>query len=187
MRNDSNKWDAPAALTVGHTENGVALTPIELTRQTLISGPRVLSQADWSIVGWPGIAPTPPYALSLRRDRVLLVDGPDMAEGWQEDTQRAISDASDAYSVFDVSGDRAFEVLQRGAELRLDAESKSVARLLFGIGVLLYRVNTEDQFRIHVASSHAEALVKSLKLAISALRSAGQGNSRPEDALSKTS
>lgn len=170
MRDDSNKWDAPDALMGTHIQSGVTLVPVSLTRQTLISGPRVQSQTDWPIVGWPDIATTPTYALSLRRDRVLLVDGPDMAEGWHEDTQRAISDARDAYTVFDISGDRAIEVLQRGAEVRLDMESKSVARLLFGFGVFLYRVNSEDRFRIHAPSRQAGSLVGFLKAALSPIR-----------------
>jgi hypothetical protein len=166
MRDDSEKWDAPDALPRVHTENGVTLTPVTLTRQVLISGPQVLSCPDWPILRWPDIAPAPPYALSLRRDRVLLVDGPEMADGWHPDSGCAISDASDAYAVFDLSGRRAFEVLQRGAELRLDLPSPSVARLLFGLAVFLYRVEKGDRFRIHIASSQAEALVKSLKLAL---------------------
>ena len=176
MRDDSDKWDAPDALTGPHAENGVVLTPVSLTRQTLISGPRVLSRPDWPIVTWPDIAPTAPYALSMRRDRVLLIEGPDMPDGWNGETERAISDASDAYAVFDISGDRAFEVLQRGAELRLDSDSKSVARLLFGFGVFLYRVNTADRFRIHVPSSQAGSLVCALKPALSAI-----GNLRSQE------
>jgi hypothetical protein len=167
MRDDSEKWDAPDALADVHAGHEVALASVALTRQTLISGPGDLSHPDWPIVGWPDIAPVGPFALSLRRDRVLLIDGPDMAEGWHEETNRAVSDASDAYAVFNLSGARAFEVLQRGAEMRLDAGSRSVARLLFGLGVLLYRIDTENRFRIHVGSSHAEALIRHLKLAMS--------------------
>jgi hypothetical protein len=166
MRDDSQRWDVPDALAGGYSANGITLAPVALTRQTLISGPRVLAQTKWPIVGWPAIAPAAPYALSLRRDRVLVIDGPAMEDGWFEDTCRAMSDASDAYTVFDLSGYRAFEILQRGAEIRLDAESNSVARGLFGLGVFLYRVNTADGFRIHVASGEAEALVKSLKTAL---------------------
>lgn len=171
MRDDRNRWDAPNSLAGVHTDNGITLTLVLLPRQMLISGSQVLGKTDWPIVGWPDIAPTAPYALAVRRDRLVLIDGPDIAEGWHQDTGCAISEASDAYAVFDLSGDRGFEVLQRGAELRLDMASRSVARLLFGLGVLLYRVDKGDRFRIHVASSQAEALLKSPKLAIGAVGS----------------
>lgn len=169
MRDDSDKWDAAASLSGPYAENGVVLTPVALTRQTLISGPQVLSRPEWPVVTWPAIAPSPPYALCLRRDRILLVDGPDMAEGWHETTACAVSQVSDAYAVFDISGDRALDVLRRGAEVHLAAESKSVARLLFGLWVLLYRIGSAEGFRMHVPSSQAGTLVAFLKLALAAL------------------
>ncbi len=164
MRDDSAKWDAPAVLADTVRANGLVLTQVDLTRQTLISGPGVLAQTEWPVVGWPGLAPAAPYAIALRRDRVLVVDGPEMTDGWHEETNCAVSDASDAYAVFDLSGARAFGVLQRGAELSLDVPSKSAARLLFGLGVFLYRIEAEDRFRIHVASGHAEALLAHIHL-----------------------
>jgi len=168
MRDDSGKWDAPLPSGYAHDANGMTLAAVTLARQVLISGPDVLTQTKQPIAGWPDIVTADSYALSVRRDRVLLVNGPTVSEGWHDDIGQAVSDASDAYAVFDVSGERSLEVLKRGAELNLDVPSRSVARLLFGLGVFLYRYETENSFRIHVASAHAEALVKSLEGAIAA-------------------
>ncbi|GAW35008.1 hypothetical protein RA2_02066 [Roseovarius sp. A-2] len=168
MRDDSEKWDVPQPIDCVHKANGITLAPATLSRQVLFSGPSVLAQTEQPIASWPDIVAAHSYALSIRRDRVLQVNGPAASEGWHGDTCQAVTDASDAYAVFDISGERSLEVLKRGAELSLDVPSKSVARILFNLGVFLYRYEAETKFRIHVASGHAEALVRSLKVAIAA-------------------
>lgn len=168
MRDDSEKWDAPQPTGYLHTANGITLAPATVTQQVLFSGPSVLAQTEQPIASWPDIVTAHSYGLSIRRDRVLLVNGLAMSEGWHDDTCQAVSDTSDAYAVLDISGERSLEVLKRGAELNLGVPSKSVARILFGLGVFLYRYDTENRFRIHVAGGHAEALVRSLQVAIAA-------------------
>lgn len=168
MRDDSERWDAPDPTGYVHAANGVTLGPAAVTRQTLLSGSRVLTQTEQTIASWPDIVTAESYALSIRRDRVLLINGPAVAEGWHDGTCQAVSDASDAYAVFDMSGEKSLEVLKRGAELNLYIPSKSTARIVFGLRVFLYRYDAENRFRIHVASGHAEALVISLKGAIAA-------------------
>lgn len=162
MRDDSARWDTPRDPAAAVDLGIAGLTPVQPIRQTLVSGPGILSKTDLPLVEWPGAAPEGAYALSLRRDRVLLVDGPELMEGWDEEKARAVSDASDAYAVFDLSGPGAFDILRRGAELRLDIPSRSVARMLFGLGVFLYRLEDRATFRLHVARAQAEALVGSL-------------------------
>ncbi|WP_323778845.1 hypothetical protein [Leisingera sp.] len=168
MRDDSENWDAPQPSGYVHQANGITLAPATLTRQTLLSGPRVLAQTEQPIASWPDIVTAQSYALPIRRDRVLLVNGSAVPEGWQDDICQAVSDASDAYSVFDISGKNALEVLRRGAELNLGIPSRSVARTLFEFEVFLYRYETEISFRIHVASGQSEALLKFLTVAIAA-------------------
>jgi hypothetical protein len=168
MRDDSTKWDVPHASDHVHNANGITLTALTLTRQVLCSGPRVLAQTQLPIAGWPDIVTAQSYALSIRRDQVLLVNGPAIPEGWHDATCQAVSDASDAYAVFDISGEKSLEALKRGAELNLDIPSRSVARALFGLDVFLYRYGTENGFRIHARRSHAQALLKSLSIAIAA-------------------
>ncbi|SHF80062.1 hypothetical protein SAMN05444273_1138 [Litoreibacter ascidiaceicola] len=169
MRDDSKKWDAPGAPTTLEMSDGLTITPVQLARQTLLSGVDVLGRTQHPIAAWSGVVTAQTYALSLRRDRVLLVNGPALADGWHGDIAQAVSDVSDCYSVFDIRGDRAFSVLKRGAELRLDVPSKSVARLLFGLGVFLYRFEATDTFRVHVFRGQAETFFKSLKFAFPSL------------------
>ncbi|MEB8385637.1 hypothetical protein OO012_00230 [Rhodobacteraceae bacterium KMM 6894] len=166
MRDDSNKWDIPQPTNYEYTENGITLASVPLARQTLISGPNILTQTEPPIAAWPDIVTSDCYALPIRRDRVLLVNGPPLSQGWHDETRQAVSDASDAYAVFDINGERSLEVLKRGAELSLNVPSRSVARILFGLGVFLYRYDNESRFRIHVASGQTEALIRSLKVSI---------------------
>ncbi len=166
MRDDSKRWDAPRAMGAAITAEGLAITPLSLPRQTLISGAQVLRQLGGQYgapSGWPDIASGTPYALALRRDRVLLVDGPQMADGWDAATGWAISDMSGAYMVFELTGPRAMGLLRRGTEISLARPSASVARPLFGLGTLLYRHGDGETFRIHVARGHGEALWKAFE------------------------
>jgi len=164
MRDDTALWDAPRDPTEPIDLGPAQLTPVQLTRQTLVSGPDVLHQTDLPLVEWPDAAPSGPYALTLRRDRLLLVNGPEAPDGWNDATRQATSDVTDAYSVFDLTGD-ALPLLGRGAEISPDIPSRSVARLLFGLGVFLYRLDNATTYRLHVPRAHTEALVKHVETA----------------------
>lgn len=165
MRDDSRRWDVPRAADSVIALGAARLRPVALGRQTLLSGSKVRHQTGLPLVEWPGAAPDGPCALGLRRDRVLLIEGPEMAEGWDARSARAVSDATDAYAVFDLAGPGAFDILRRGAELDLGTPSRSVARLLFGLEVFLYRMEAGETFRLHVARARAEALTGSLAAA----------------------
>ncbi|MEQ8898189.1 MAG: hypothetical protein RID23_13965 [Roseovarius sp.] len=164
MRDDTALWDVPRDPTHPIALGPATLTPVQLTRQTLVSGPNVLHQTDLPLVEWPGAAPSGPYALALRRDRVLQVNAPETPDGWNDTTQQATSDVTDAYTVFDLTGD-ALPLLGRGAEITPDIPSRSTARLLFGLGVFLYRLEDATTYRLHVPRAHAEALVKHVETA----------------------
>ena len=164
MRDDTALWDAPRDPTKPIDVGPATLTPVQLTRQTLVSGPNVLHQTDLPLVEWPGAAPSGPYALTLRRDRVLRINAPETPYGWNDTTQQATSDVTDAYTVFDLTGD-ALPLLGRGAEITPDIPSRSTARLLFGLGVFLYRLEDATTYRLHVPRAHAEALVKHVETA----------------------
>jgi len=171
MRNDSHKWP-PAQAIVSFNETpidlGLAiLSPIVLSRQTLLSGPNVFDQVDAPLIAWPDIVDKQRYALCLRRDRVLLVDGAEPDSGWDEKNHQAISDVSDTYAVFDLSGPHALELLQRGAEISLQTQSRSVVRLLFGLDAIIYRVAKADQFRVHIAWARQRSLIDHLHSAAS--------------------
>ena len=173
MRNDSHKWSPAQAITsfvdTPIDLNVAVITPIELARQTLISGANVLSQINAPLIGWPDITSTESYALCLRRDRVLIVDEVSTNDsnrdtGWDDASQQALSDVSDSYAVFDLSGPQALELLQRGAEISLQTQSRSVMRLLFGLDTMIYRVASTDRFRIHIAWARQQSLIEHLQM-----------------------
>ncbi len=176
MRNDSHKWP-PAQAIDSFNESFIdlgnaSLKPIEMARQTMISGPNVLDQIDAPLVAWPTIIDEQRYALCLRRDRVLLVDGVERSgierdSGWDQKNQQAISDVSDTYAVFDLSGPYALELLQRGAEISLQTPSNSVLRRLFGLDTIIYRAAKADQFRVHIEWARRQSLIDHLRSAAS--------------------
>ena len=166
MRDDSQRWDAP--YDFGVLDLGQAtLTKVPVARQVLISGPNVRKQAEGPLIEWPGAAPDGHLVLSLRRDRVLEVGGPQRRDGWDDTTGQAVSDVTDAYTVFDLSGPGALALLLRGAEVSPDIPSRSVARMLFDLGVFLYRLADGETYRLHVARAQAQTLVKSFTEAAS--------------------
>jgi hypothetical protein len=162
MRDDRHKWDAPHTSDAQLTAPGVTISPVPVGRQTSISGTDVLSSYA-NCIGWPGVAQGPTYALSLRRDRILLVGADPMPDGWDDETGHAVSDATDAYRVLEISGPNAMALLKRGAEIQLGQSSHSVARLLFGYGTFLFRYGDEDTFRLHVSSAQEQAMWQTLQ------------------------
>ena len=165
MRDDSAKWTLIDIANVALDGPGVALRPVHLARQTLVSGVGAQScfQAELGApVGWPEPARGAAYAVSLRRDRVLLVDGPALEDGWDAARGLAVSDMSGAYAVFDLSGPRIGEILARGGEIDPAQPSRSAARRFAGLGVILYHRDTADRLRFHVLAGHAQALVSAM-------------------------
>ena len=167
MRDDRHKWNPQVAHHDPFVISDVTLREVSLSRQIMVSGPRVRDDLAHAI-GWPAIASGETYCLSLRRDRVLVVYGLQMLTGWDSTTEQAVSDVTDGFRVFDLSGARALAVLRRGAELSLHVPSASAARLVFGLNCILYRYATDDLFRIHVARGYGEALVLNLRKAMQA-------------------
>ncbi|MEO0752010.1 MAG: hypothetical protein AAFY25_09410 [Pseudomonadota bacterium] len=163
MRDDSQRWAPPRDPADEITAPGVTIKPRALDRLTLLSGPRVLRQTELPLIAWPDVGFGDTYALSLRRDRVLEVNGPARADGYDADTGLAVSTVTDAYAQVDLFGPNALCLLNRGTDLDLATPSRSAARLLFGFGVVLYRHSAPETFRIHVASSHDDALWQALK------------------------
>ena len=165
MRDDSQRWPAPRQSDAHVLIEGVDIRVDNVSRQMLVSGPNVLAQMDCPLIGWPDIAPAGAYAVCLRRDRVLIVNGAEMVEGWDDAAQQAVSDMTDGYAVLAIHGPRAMDVLYRGTELRLDHPSRSAARMLFGFAVFLYRKDGPDTFRVHVPAAQSDALFARLESA----------------------
>lgn len=148
MRDDSARWDAPSGLD--YASEDLSITEVALPSQIWVSGRNVLRIYKDELVSWPGIVESETYALALRRDRILLVGATLPVSGFDPQSGQAISDVSDAYTVIDISGKTAFDRLRHGAELNLDKPSASVMRRAFGAEVMLYRVDTDRKFRLHV-------------------------------------
>ena len=161
MRDDRNKWasyEPSSTFRFGETR----LTPVDLSQQHIISGPAVLSQIDAPLVCWPDVASEAEYAVVLRRDRVLAVNGPARSEGWEEASCLAVSNANCLYSVFDLRGPDALSLLKRGTEISLATRSKSSVRQIFGIETILYPISACGGFRLHVPRAYAAALMHQL-------------------------
>jgi hypothetical protein len=122
------------------------------------------------VLRWPDLIPEDgaAYALSLRRDRVLIVGGESLDEGWHQASQQAVSDVSGCWRVFDLPGPRAFAILERGGEVSVDVPSSSAVRFLFGFEVLL-SLRPEQGCRIHVPTAQAVALIQHVSHLVSVI------------------
>lgn len=158
MRDDAKKWPALRDTAQEIIAPELCIKTVHADRLKLLSGTAARRQTNLDLIEWPGMAKAKSYALSLRRDRVLEVNGPDRVEGWDASENIAVSDVTDAYTQVELTGRGAFQLLCRGAELDLQTPSRSVSRLLFGLSAFLYRHDNDQTYRIHVAASQDEAL-----------------------------
>jgi len=136
------------------------VTQLPIKRQVLISGVNALAASQLTRVGWPGDVNTDRtdrYALVLRRDRLLEINGEQRIDGWDDTSQCAVSDVTDGYVVFEISGSGAQDLLKQGGFINTDQPSPSVARQLFGQSVLLYRTNALS-YRLHINRMFAQSL-----------------------------
>lgn len=163
MRDDSHKWTPPFVAGARLQSHDVTIAPHRFERLTLVSGTAVRTGAELPIIGWPDMAPAGSYAVSLRRDRILEVNGPARADGWDDTAALAISDMTDGYQAFTISGGAAMDFLSRGAPVSIDHPSRSAARLIFGLPGILYR-DTQDSFILMVGRAQAAALWHAFRL-----------------------
>jgi hypothetical protein len=162
MRDDRDKW-APALSTERPPiENKhLQLSVVKTQRQTLISGPytKCIDICKFpEATGWPQIATGYNYAVRLRRDRILVVDGPSLNDGWHHDAGVSVSDMSSAYILVEIKGEAALELLNRGVDLSVGVASGSVVRSFRGFEVFIYRWQSETQFRMHFQHANLEAI-----------------------------
>ncbi|WP_299029402.1 hypothetical protein [uncultured Sulfitobacter sp.] len=160
MRNDNDNWDM---FDIGGplvTASGITIQSRAIARQTVISGAGVLRAFEKSCgpaIGWPDVAQGASYAVALRRDRVLLVNGPALQEGWDDTTGHAVSDMTGGYAVIELSGVGVQDVLKRGAEINPDLPSRSAARRFGELGVILYHFENANCVRLHVNVAQQQA------------------------------
>lgn len=156
MRDDSHKWDAPFSHEQRLSADGLEISTLGFERLCLISGAQARSRTPLQPVGWPQPAAGTSYAISLRRDRILEVNGPVREDGWHDAEGLAVSTVTDAYHAFLIEGPRAIELLKRGAELSLAQPSQSAARVMFNLPAILYRL-AEDRFVLIFTRAYADA------------------------------
>ncbi|MEH6523371.1 hypothetical protein [Sulfitobacter sp.] len=89
---------------------------------------------------------------------MLLVNGPDLTDSWDDEAEHAISDMSGGYAVFELSGDAIFDVLKRGADISQTRPFRSACSRFGDFDVVLYRFHEETRLRLHVTASHQEAV-----------------------------
>ena len=162
MRNDNRKWQNPIDADQGFSVPGVRVSSLPPPRQILLSGiaPTALRVCGChAAFGWPDIVQEETFALRLRRDRVMIVNGPQLEDGWDATNELAVSDVSDGYQVLEICGPRALDLIQRGAEVSLAIPSASAVRQFAGFEVLLYRWRTENQYHLHIPQYNAQALL----------------------------
>jgi len=165
MRDDRKKWDPPAQFSAGISAAQVTVRPVRIGRQTLLSGPRIATDA----LGWPDVATGEAYRLCLRRDRVLEIGGETRQVGWDAADKVAVSDMSFAYEVIEITGEKSFDLIQAGTEISRRRRSPSVARQFAGHLVLLYPWQDNATFRLHVNAAEAAALWLFLERAVTGL------------------
>jgi len=133
--------------------DGVVLTELIPEGLTLLWGAMqqamMLANADVT-VSWPGPSAGNTHALALRRDRVLVVNGASLAEGWHSDIGLAVSDMTRGFRAATLSGPLCFEVLKRGTEISRSIPSGSVSRGFAGYPVFLHTVEGPETYRLYV-------------------------------------
>lgn len=162
MRNDNANWDTPETDPIVVSSDAVTIRQITPKRQTLISGINAHGASQLALVSWPGDITATQYALVLRRDRILEVNGEPRNDGWNDAIQCAVSNVTDGYAVFEIAGSGALALLKHGGFIQVDEPSASVARSLFGTTVLLYRTGP-SQFLLHINRMHAQAMRNQMK------------------------
>jgi hypothetical protein len=155
MRDDAARWPADTGLDQEPIRTpGLSILVLQPDRLTLLSGPVAASlvlAGQGEAVGWPSPAMGGTYALRLRRDRILVVNGPEIATGWHGDEGVAVSEVTGGYAGVELTGAQAFAVLQRGTEITRAVASPGVARVFHGCPALIYGHSGEDRFRLRVS------------------------------------
>ncbi len=164
MHDVTGRWPDPRQMPNRILRDGLSILPMPARAMTLISGPMPAALAACGQArawGWPEPVPDGPVALALRRDRILMLGGPRLAEGWDAERGLAVSVMDGAWSGLMLGGRHAFDLLRMGTEIWLDRPSASVARLFLGIEVILWH-SAEEEFRMIVPTPRAAFIWQAL-------------------------
>jgi len=160
MRDDTAFWPAPYSAGAQLVSTSVTIEQKRMP-QMMVSGATLAEafpQKSWPRIGWGTQAPDGPCALSLRRDRLLLLNATDLSTGWHASQGFAATDMSAGLAVFQLSGTGALALLSQGGPLSPDIPSASVMRRMWGVDVMLYMGPEPNQMRLHVPAARAPAV-----------------------------
>lgn len=110
--------------------------------------------------------PAPALRLRTAHDRALLVshEPASLSPGWHAEGF-AVSEASDALAVFEISGPAMSEVMREAVSADLDAGSPSAATLFAGVPAFLHRT-VPDAARLYVESPLAAYVWRWLEMRV---------------------
>lgn len=162
MRDDRLRWPPvtdfqDAAIVAPH----VTVTSHILDRQVIISGQIeacLAASGCAEAFGGDRVVSGQTYALRLRRDRILVVNGGAHSDGWHKDHGIAISDLTSGICVFELLGPAARAVINSGTEYMTDAGSASVSHIWHGNACQIYRYEDDSRFRIHVGHAYGQSV-----------------------------
>jgi sarcosine oxidase gamma subunit len=128
---------------------------IDVGGQFLVSG--ALDKAadaagvDGDGVGALGRVSGTRFSVRLARDRLLIVSDVDaiLTQGWHEEGY-AVTEMTGAFTVFEISGLDAIDVVKRASTIGTAVPSPSAAVSFAGIGAVLYRHGPDNAIRVHV-------------------------------------
>jgi sarcosine oxidase gamma subunit len=91
------------------------------------------------------------FSVRLARDRLLIVSDDDaiLTPGWHEEGY-AVTEMTGAFTVFEISGPDAMDVVKRASTIETAIPSPSAAVNFAGIGAVLYRHGPDNAIRVHV-------------------------------------
>ncbi len=162
MRNDNERFSAPYAEFVALESSVLSFRPITGLRQTEISGDLAKARSDHKLpipTCGAGTKTSATYALAMRRDRMLVVNGPMLQDGWH-DSGYAVSDMSSAHVAFEFEGSATMDLLSRGTDIDFNNKSAGVARRFRGFDILLYQANCGVSVRLHIGHGHADTFYR---------------------------
>jgi sarcosine oxidase gamma subunit len=155
-------WSAPPAWSEARIEAPAVSVRAVCGPAQLISGAveTWLSARAESTLGPRDRCTQASYALRLAPDTVLRVGEPAVESGWHEAERIAVSDAGDAWMIFEVEGEGALALLRQGGEYPFDeapGPATESARMLFA-GLVVAVSRREAGWRLHVDRAWAPAL-----------------------------
>lgn len=191
MRDDKHKW--PAALGADRPALVSRYVTAEVTAvhlQTVLSGNVAdclkLCGEEIAVGGGADVASGTSYALRQRRDRIVVINGQSLTDGWDSDANVAVSDMSAAYAVVSLVGPGAVNVISTGTEFYPEMVSPSVSRIWHGFGILLYRFESPNCYRLHVRTAQLEAVWEMLERQISGLSPLWENEAPSNPVVEKT-